>query len=128
MSDQPPPDPLAPLVPEAAPVPPGNLGRADYPRMLYHPDGSTMVVDSPGEHDELARQGWAQEPMDVHRQPVVTRSPAMSSADPMGLMMRAVVEAILDERGITAQWAATLSPGNVDPNAMQWRRTTNGTP
>ena len=119
MSDQP---EAAADVPVPAPIPPGNAGRADYPRMLYHPGGETKVVDTPGEHDELAQQGWAQEPYPVHRAPPVTQSPAMSAADPMALMLRAVVEAVLDERGITAQWAERLAPGNVDPNAMQWRR------
>ena len=83
---------------------PGNLGRADYPRMLYHGDGGTMTVETPQEHDEMTGHGWVTEPSEVHYARPVTTSPALSGADPMATMMREVMrevlEEILDERGV----------------------------
>jgi hypothetical protein len=79
---------------------PGNAGRDDYPRMLYHPDGNTIVVATPGEHDKLAREGWEQVPLAIHQRRPVTHSPTASGADPLAVLLRDVLEAVLDERGI----------------------------
>lgn len=84
----------------AAAVLPGNAGRADYPRMLYHPDGSIRVVDTPEEHDAAAREDWGTVPQDIHMRPAATPSPIMSGGDPLAQMIRDVLEAVLDERGI----------------------------
>jgi hypothetical protein len=37
---------------------PHYTGSDDYPRMLYHPDGRTIVVESPEEHDKAMADGW----------------------------------------------------------------------
>lgn len=84
----------------AAEVLPGNMGRADYPKMLFHPDGRTVVAATPEEHEALARDDWGTVPQDVHRQPVVTASPILSGGDPLALMIRDVLDSVLDERGI----------------------------
>ena len=85
----------------AAEVLPGNsAGRADYPRMLYHPDGRTVVVQSPEEHDRLAKDDWGTVPQDVHRRPPVNASPILSGGDPLAQMIRDVLESVLDERGM----------------------------
>jgi hypothetical protein len=48
--------------PRAVAAPPaGNPG--DYPRMLYHPDGRTTVVDTPERHDRLKPDGWEIAPL-----------------------------------------------------------------
>lgn len=85
-------------MPEAV-VRPGNASRADYPRMLYHPDGRTITVADPEEHDKLAKEGWdtVPPPNYVGRKP--TPSIAPGSGDALSQMIRAVFEAVLDERG-----------------------------
>lgn len=61
------------IEPEAIVAPPAaKPGPADYPRMLYHPDGRTMVVDTPDHHEQLLRDGWVTAPLPVHRQRPVT--------------------------------------------------------
>lgn len=85
----------------AAEVLPGNsAGRADYPRMLYHPDGRTIVVVTPADHDALAQDDWGTVPLDIHRQPPVNLTPILSGGDPLAQMIRDVLESVLDERGI----------------------------
>ena len=54
----------------AAPSP-GQPDPADYPRMLFHADGTTIVVETPEQHDRLTPDGWGTIPLDVHlRRPV----------------------------------------------------------
>lgn len=66
------------LIATAAPSgPPG----ADYPRMLYHPDGRTYVVETAEDHDRLKFQGWEIAPLDVHRQRPVTSHGALVGTD-----------------------------------------------
>lgn len=43
----------------------------DYPRMLYHRDGRTIVVDTPEHHARLTPDGWVIAPLAVHRQRLV---------------------------------------------------------
>jgi hypothetical protein len=68
--------------------------------MLYHPDGRSVVVATPEEHDRLASEDWGTVPQDIHRMPAVTASPILSGGDPLALMIREVLESVLDERGI----------------------------
>lgn len=35
-----------------------NPGCADYPRMLYHPDGRTTIAATFEQHDRLNSDGW----------------------------------------------------------------------
>lgn len=79
---------------------PGNAGRNDYPRMIYHTDGRSMVVASPEEEDKLRADGWGQRPSATHLQRAATHAPALVP-DPLAATLRAVLEAVLDERGIT---------------------------
>jgi hypothetical protein len=83
----------------AAPAIPGNAGRADYPKMLFLRDGRTMVVATPEEHDTMAQEGWEQIPGPIHTTPAPTPS-GSSAGDPLAQMIREVLEAVLDERGI----------------------------
>src|SRR5215469_16297793 len=91
--------------------------------MLYNPDGQTRIVDGPDEHDRLARQGWQQNPLPVHQRPQVSHSPVMSGGDPMGLLVRSVIEAVLDERGFTREFAAKLAaaspPSSSEPTETE---------
>lgn len=85
---------------EPAPARPGNAGRNDYPRMLYQTDGRTLVVESPEEHDAMQREGWDIVPSEVHQKPPPTQAPAMNAGDPMGVMIRQIMNEVLDERGL----------------------------
>ena len=76
--------------------------------MLYHPDGNTRVVDSPDEHEQLRKQGWAQEPLPIHQRPVVSHTPVAGGSDPIGMLLRSVIESVLDERGLTKEHVAHL--------------------
>lgn len=87
-------------------VPSNSRGRDDYPRMLYHADGRTMTVDSPEAEDPLLRQGWSQRAQPAHQRPVPTPSVAFGGGDPLAVMIRNVLEAVLDERGIGRRPAA----------------------
>jgi len=84
----------------AAEVLPGNLGRNDYPKMLYHPDGRTVVVDTPEEHDRLHKEDWGTQPQDIHRERPASSFPMSNGGDPLAMMIRETLEAVLDERGI----------------------------
>lgn len=87
---------------------PGNAGRADYPRMIYHPDGRTMIVDTPEHENKLRFDGWGQRPQAAHMKRPVTQAPILSGGDPMGALIRSVLEAVLDERGLTKAAVAQL--------------------
>lgn len=87
----------------SATVTPGNAGRNDYPRMVYHPDGRSMVVEDAARENVLHLQGWGQRPSEAHRAKVATPSPIMSGNDPASLLMKSVFERVLDERGLTKE-------------------------
>jgi hypothetical protein len=75
--------------PEATPAPPaGKPNPADYPRMLYHPDGRTTVVDTPEQHDRLKPDGWGTIPLAVHRQRPVTHHGVLGADNPFVWPMR----------------------------------------
>jgi hypothetical protein len=76
----------------------GTPGSADYPRMLYHPDGSTTVADTPEDHGRLTPDGWGTILLPVHQQrPVANHGTVV---DPLAILIRETLEAVLDERGI----------------------------
>jgi hypothetical protein len=79
---------------------PGNAGRADYPRMLYHADGRTLTVDTPEDHDALMGSGWDTEPAAIHQRNKPTPAPTLSGGDPMAQLIRSVMNEVLDERGL----------------------------
>lgn len=83
----------------AAPVRPGNSERADYPRMLYHADGRTLVVETPEEHDKLHAEGWDTVPAEIHGRRVPTPDP-VNTNDPMVAIIRQVMHEVMDERGL----------------------------
>lgn len=88
---------------EPAPVRPGNADRNDYPRMLYHPDGRTTVVEDAAAHDRHARDGWDTVPADIHRERAATQTPMQSGGEPLAQLIREVMESVLDERGFVRQ-------------------------
>jgi hypothetical protein len=67
---------------------PDNSGGADYPRMLYHSDGRTTVVDTPEQHDRLKPDGWGMAPLAVHRQRPVTHHGFLGTDNPFVWPMR----------------------------------------
>jgi hypothetical protein len=79
---------------------PGNAGRADYPRMVYHPDGRTRQVETAEEENALLPDGWGQKPSAVHLKPKPSPSVGYGSNDPFAVMIRNVLEQVLDERGV----------------------------
>jgi len=81
----------APTRPARTPSPtgrPDNSGRADYPRMLYHPDGRTTVVDTPEQHDRLKPEGWEMAPLAVHLKRPVTHHGFLGTDNPFVWPMR----------------------------------------
>lgn len=72
----------------------------DYPRMLYRTDGATRVIETPEEQEQLLQHGWDTMPSEVHQRPPPTQAPAMNAGDPMGVMIRQILNEVLDERGI----------------------------
>lgn len=78
---------------------PGNAGPNDYPRMLYHPDGRTCTVQDPIEHERLGGE-WSQTPLPVHLRPRATPSAVHGSFDPLAIMIREILNQVLDERGV----------------------------
>jgi hypothetical protein len=75
------PDPNA-----AAPEPDGS--GADYPRMLYHPDGRTIIADTPEHHARLMPDGWVIAPLAVHQQRPVSHHGFLGADHPFVLPMR----------------------------------------
>lgn len=100
---------------------PGNAGRADYPRMLYHPDGRQITVQTPGQHQAHLEQGFSQTPMPVHHERPATHSPMLSNSDPLAILVRNVIEHVLDERGLTKDWvkANTPKPAEDEPPQLE---------
>jgi hypothetical protein len=90
------------------PALPGNAGRADYPRMVYHKDGRSRIVQTPAEENGLRAHGWGQQPHAAHRRPA-NAMPVVSGADPIALLLRDVLERVLDERGLTRDAIAKLT-------------------
>jgi|307.fasta_scaffold30880_2 hypothetical protein len=84
---------------------PGNSGRIDYPRMLYHPDGRTIIAETPEEHDKLAREGWEQMPLPIHQQRPATTSASTSGTDPLAVLMREVMQSVLEDYGFSKKGA-----------------------
>ena len=79
---------------------PGNAGRDDYPRMVYHPDGRTRVVATPAEENGLLPEGWQQTPTVNYQRPRATPSTIAGISDPLATMFRNILEQVLDERGV----------------------------
>ncbi len=82
---------------------PGNAGRADYPRMLYHADGRHIVVQTPEQHQVKLNEGFSQFPHPVHQQTPIVKQPMVS--DSITVLIRECLERVLDERGMTKVWA-----------------------
>jgi hypothetical protein len=78
---------------------PDNPGPDDYPRMLYHPDGRTTIVETAEEHDRLTPDGWGTIPLAVHQQRPVTHHGFLGAAgnDPLAATIREVMRSVLDE-------------------------------
>lgn len=93
---------------ELPPVLPGNAGRADYPRMVYHKDGRNRIVQSAAEENTLRFEGWGQQPQPQHRAPV-QRMPTVGMSDPLGMLFKSILEQVLDERGLTKEAIAKLT-------------------
>lgn len=90
------------------PVLPGNAGRADYPRMVYHKDGRNRIVQTPAEENTLRLEGWGQKPGAAHRA-AAPRMPTAGISDPLGALVREIFERVLDERGLTKAAIAKLT-------------------
>jgi hypothetical protein len=54
----------------------------DYPRMLYHPDGRTTIVDTLEHHHRLEPEGWGTTPLAVHQQRPVSHHGFLSTDNP----------------------------------------------
>ena len=89
---------------------PGNAGRDDYPKMLYHPDGRTQIAATAEEHNALLPDGWAQTPFAVHTRPKPSPSITTSGNDPLAVLIRETLERVLDERGIGGRPGADKPP------------------
>lgn len=72
-------------------VRPGNSQRGDYPRMLYHADGRTIVVQDPAEHDKYHHEGWDTVPPLNRPRPVSNHGQLGATSDPMIEAIRQVV-------------------------------------
>lgn len=73
----------------------------DYPRMLYHADGRTLVVATPEEHGALTPEGWETIPRAVHQQRPVTAH-GVFGADRMAVMIESVIREVFDEYDLSS--------------------------
>ena len=94
------------------PAIPGNAGRADYPRMVYHKDGRNRIVQSAAEENTLRFEGWGQQPQAQHRRSGTSAMPLVGMSDPLGILLRSILEQVLDERGLTKDAIAKLTGAN----------------
>jgi len=69
----------------------GNSGRGDYPRMLYHADGRTCIVETPEEHEPLHAQGWDTQPPAAPPRPVSNYGTLGAVSDPLVETLRQVI-------------------------------------
>ena len=74
-----------------------------------------MIVADPAAHDAAHQEGWATTPSPVHQRPSPSAMPILSGADPSALLLRAVLEAVLDERGLTRQLTDALTAPPSEP-------------
>ena len=72
-----------------------------YPRQVYHPDGRTARVTD-AEAEKAMGDGWSRNPSPIHQRPGggASGSAIASGNEPLALMMREVLETVLDERGV----------------------------
>ena len=96
--------------PEAIAAPPA--GPADYPRMLYHPDGRTTIADTPEQHDQLTPDGWGTIPSPIHQQRPFTHHGFLgASSDPLATIIREVLTQVLDERDLSGALHGVVEKG-----------------
>ena len=87
-------------------VRPGNSGRADYPRMLYMPDGRMIIAHDAIEHDKLHAEGWDTVPGATHQKPPVSAAAQLGQMDPFNIapivrqVMYEVLNEVLNQRNI----------------------------
>jgi hypothetical protein len=84
---------------DAVAAPPAGMPGADYPRMLYHPDGRTTIAETPEDHDRLMADGWETIPLAVHLQRPVTHHGFLGASNdhPLATIIREVMRQVLDE-------------------------------
>jgi hypothetical protein len=65
--------------------------------------GAPRVVETAEEHDRLTPDGWGTIPLPVHQQRPVTHHGFLGAAnnDPLAVIIREVLTAVLDERDLS---------------------------
>jgi len=83
---------------KAAPRSPLEI--AEYPRQMYRADGHTDIALNEAQMQAMLEQGWSKTFV-APRYPQQAQGTVMASGlDPMAQMLREVLEAVLDERGV----------------------------
>jgi hypothetical protein len=84
----------------------------DYPRMLYHADGRTIIAETPEQQDPLIADGWSTIPSPIHQQRPVTHHGFLgASSDPLATIIREVLTQVLDERDLSGALHGVVEKG-----------------
>lgn len=102
---------------------PGNAGRADYPRMIYHEDGRYLIVQNAEQHQAEAEKGFKQTPQEAQLKRPVTSQAATNSLEPLAILVRDALNQVLDERGLTKEWVEVIKRGDPPQLELSKRRT-----
>ena len=85
--------------------------RRTMPCRFRSPDGRTIIVDTPEDHDRLMPDGWETTPLAVHQQRPVTHHGFLgANNDPLAVTIREVLAQVLDERDLTLSARTRVIP------------------
>jgi len=84
-----------------------------YPRAMYRRDGYFQAAESEEEEARLLREGWSRSYIPPRTPQSMQGNVQSSGLDPLALLLREVIESVLDERGLGERPAHRQPP-------MQW--------
>jgi hypothetical protein len=89
----------------------------NYPKAMYRPDGHFDTAADPAEEQLMLEQGWSARFVAPRSPQIAQGNVQASGLDPLAMLIREVLESVLDERGLGEPRKAR-APFGTQP--MQW--------
>jgi len=93
---------------------------SDYPRAMYRHDGQYKAAASPDEQAELEQAGWSTSYVAPLKPQSAQGAVQASGWDPFAMLLREVLEEVLDARGLGKSRAERDQAPNLRQETMQW--------